>query len=45
MDVDEAIKEVLKEVGPALKEKQCNAIKSFCQGNDSFISLPVPLYL
>jgi len=45
MDVDEARKEVFKEVGPVLKEKQYNAIKSFCQGNDSFISLPVPFYL
>jgi len=40
MDVDEAIKEVSKEIGLVLKEKQSNAIKSFCQGNDTSISLP-----
>jgi len=45
MDMDEAIKEVSKEVGIVLKEKKCNAITSFCQGNDSFICLPAPLYL
>lgn len=40
MDVDEAIKEVSKNVGLVFKDKQYDAIKSFCQGNDSFVSLP-----
>ena len=40
MSVDEAITEVSKEIRVVFKEKQYSAIKSFCQGNDSFVSLP-----
>jgi len=40
MDVDEAIKEVSKEIGLVRKEKHNNTIKLFCKGNDSFLSLP-----
>jgi len=40
MEVDEAIKDVSKQIGLAFKDEQYEAIKSFCLGNDSFVSLP-----
>lgn len=40
MNVDEAIVEVSRDLGIVFKDKQYNAIKSFCSGNDLFISLP-----
>ena len=40
MDVDKAIKEVSKDIGLVFKDMQYEAIKSFCQGHDSFVSLP-----
>ena len=40
MDVDKAIIEVSRDLGIVFKDRQYDAIKSFCSGNDLFISLP-----
>ena len=40
MDVDEAITQVSKDISVVLKDKQHEAIKSFCSGRDVFVSLP-----
>ena len=40
MNLQEAIEEVSQQIGVRLKEKQVDAIISFCSGNDVFISLP-----
>ena len=40
MNVDKAIEEVSKDIGLVFKDKQYDSIKSFCQGHDSFVSLP-----
>ena len=38
--VEKAIEEASKQIGIRLKEKQFEAIKQFCWGNDVFVSLP-----
>jgi len=40
MNVDEAILEVSRNLNIVFKDKQYNAIKAFCLGNDLFVSLP-----
>jgi len=40
MNVEEAILAVSKDLAISLKDKQCDALKSFCSGNDLFVSLP-----
>ena len=41
MDTDKAIHEVSSDLGLVFKEKQREAIKGFCLGNDIFVSLPI----
>ena len=40
MDISAAIAEAANMVGMQLKEKQLEAIDSFVNGNDTFVSLP-----
>jgi len=40
MNVEEAILAASKDLLITLKDKQFNALKSFCSGNDLFKSLP-----
>ena len=41
--MEEAIQDVSEEMGVVFKDKQYEAIKSFCAGNDSFVSLPTDI--
>ena len=40
VNVDEAITQVSKDISVALRDKQHEAIRSFCTGRDVFVSLP-----
>ena len=40
MNIDDAVKKVSEDIGVEFKDKQLEAIKYFCAGQDVFVSLP-----
>ena len=40
MNIDDAVKKVSEDIGVEFKDKQLEAIKCFCAGQDVFMSLP-----